>query len=113
LIADQAGEQQWADRLANIFGEIEMELRGRGLLSFKAFRCPCCGFKTLYGQGQDEICPVCFWHDDGQGEADAGDVRGGPNGRLSLRQAQINFKQMGAIEERFTSKVRAPEADEA
>jgi predicted N-formylglutamate amidohydrolase len=33
LIADQAGEQQWADRLANIFGEIEMELRAKGLLS--------------------------------------------------------------------------------
>jgi predicted N-formylglutamate amidohydrolase len=32
LIADQAGEQQWADRLANIFGEIEKELRARGLL---------------------------------------------------------------------------------
>ncbi len=30
LIADPAGERQWADRLANIFGEIEIELRGRG-----------------------------------------------------------------------------------
>jgi hypothetical protein len=113
LIADQAGEQQWADRLANILGEIEMELRAQGLLELKAFRCPCCGFKTLYGRGQDEICPVCFWHDDGQDEADAECVLGGPNGSLSLRQAQINFKQIGAIEERFTSKVRAPRTDEA
>jgi predicted N-formylglutamate amidohydrolase len=32
LIADQAGEQQWADRLANILGEIEIELRAQGLL---------------------------------------------------------------------------------
>lgn len=32
LIADDAGGRQWADRLANIFGEIEMELRGRGML---------------------------------------------------------------------------------
>jgi predicted N-formylglutamate amidohydrolase len=31
LIADPDGEQQWADRLANIFGEIETELRARGL----------------------------------------------------------------------------------
>jgi predicted N-formylglutamate amidohydrolase len=30
LIADPAGETQWADRLANIFGEIETELRKRG-----------------------------------------------------------------------------------
>jgi predicted N-formylglutamate amidohydrolase len=32
LIADQAGGRQWADRLANIFGEIETELRARRLI---------------------------------------------------------------------------------
>jgi predicted N-formylglutamate amidohydrolase len=32
LISDQAGEIQWAERLANIFGEIEIELRGQALL---------------------------------------------------------------------------------
>jgi predicted N-formylglutamate amidohydrolase len=32
LIADPAGQQQWADRLARIFGEIETELRAQGLL---------------------------------------------------------------------------------
>ena len=32
LIADPAGELQWADRLANIFGEIEIELRARGFI---------------------------------------------------------------------------------
>jgi predicted N-formylglutamate amidohydrolase len=33
LIADRAGEKQWAERLANLFGEIETELRTRGLPS--------------------------------------------------------------------------------
>ncbi len=32
LIADQAGQRQWAERLARIFGEIETALRARGLL---------------------------------------------------------------------------------
>jgi len=32
LISDQAGETQWAERLANIFGEIELELRAQALL---------------------------------------------------------------------------------
>ena len=32
LIAGPAGQQQWADRLARIFGEIETELRAQGLL---------------------------------------------------------------------------------
>jgi predicted N-formylglutamate amidohydrolase len=32
LIADPAGQQEWADRLARIFGEIETELRAQRLL---------------------------------------------------------------------------------
>ena len=32
LIADPAGQQQWADRLVRIFAEIETSLRARGLL---------------------------------------------------------------------------------
>ena len=39
LIADQAGQQQWADRLARIFGEIEATLRAQRLiLSSRAHR---------------------------------------------------------------------------
>src|SRR6202011_1672178 len=32
LIADQAGQQQWAERLARIFGEVEPMLRAKGLI---------------------------------------------------------------------------------
>jgi len=32
LIADEAGQRQWAERLARILGEIETTLRTRGLL---------------------------------------------------------------------------------
>jgi predicted N-formylglutamate amidohydrolase len=32
LISDQAGETQWAERLARIFGEIEMTLKAQGLI---------------------------------------------------------------------------------
>jgi Cysteine-rich CPCC len=78
----------------------------------KSFRCPCCKFKTLYGRGQDEICRVCFWQDDGQDEADAERVLGGPNAGLSLRQAQINYRRIGAVEARFLSNVRASLAEE-
>src|SRR5688500_7217133 len=80
--------------------------------SRKTFQCPCCKFITLYGRGQDEICPVCFWHDDGQDEADAERVLGGPNYKLSLRQAQANFKQFGASDQRVKSYVRPPLPDE-
>ena len=82
------------------------------LRPIKTFRCPCCGFKTLYGRGQDEICPVCFWHDDGQDEPDAELILGGPNLDLSLRQAQANFNRFGAIHERFIKNVRKPMPEE-
>jgi predicted N-formylglutamate amidohydrolase len=36
LIADQTGQQQWADRLARVFTEIETTLRAQGLLSAQA-----------------------------------------------------------------------------
>ena len=78
----------------------------------KAYRCPCCKFKTLHERGGFEICPVCFWEDDGQDEADADRVLGGPNYNLSLRQAQQNFKRIGAMDERVLPHVRSPLPDE-
>ena len=78
----------------------------------KAYRCPCCKYKTLHARGGDEICPVCFWQDDGQDEADAELVLGGPNSNLSLRQAQMNFKKDGVVEMRFLSHVRKALPDE-
>jgi hypothetical protein len=41
-------------------------------------------------RGGFEICPVCFWEDDGQDDPDADVVLGGPNGQLSLTQARNN-----------------------
>ena len=76
------------------------------------FRCPCCGFLTLDERGGYDICPVCFWEDDGQDDHDADVVRGGPNGRLSLTQARANFRQFGACEERSIDNVRSPRAGE-
>jgi Cysteine-rich CPCC len=78
----------------------------------KAYRCPCCHFKTLHERGGFSLCPVCFWEDDGQDDHDADDVRGGPNGSLSLRQARLNFEQCGASDLKFASKVRPPVPDE-
>jgi len=76
------------------------------------YRCPCCGYRTLTERGGFEICPVCFWEDDGQDEADAQAVRGGPNGSLSLRVAQANFREIGASDPRNLSAVRPPRTEE-
>lgn len=55
------------------------------------YLCPCCGLPTLNARSNYYICPICFWEDDGQDDADAGDVRGGPNHDYSLTEARANF----------------------
>lgn len=74
--------------------------------------CPCCRFITLQESAGFDICPVCYWEDDGQGDQDAGDVRGGPNGGLSLEEARANYRRFGAVEDRFVQDVRLPLAGE-
>jgi len=76
------------------------------------YACPCCGYLTLDERGGDEICPVCFWEDDGQDDEDADTVRGGPNRRLSLTQARSNFRECGASEARRLKNVRPPHEEE-
>src|ERR1700755_2046108 len=75
-------------------------------------RCPCCYSLSLEVRADWEICPICFWEDDGQDDHDADVVRGGPNGTLSLTQARANFLRFGAWEERFVDKVRSPHIEE-
>ena len=72
------------------------------------FACPCCGCLTQPERGVFEICPVCSWQDDGQDDADADAVRGGPNGGLSLTAARANYRAFGACDRRFVGEVRPP-----
>lgn len=77
----------------------------------EAFRCPVCSHKTLRDRGNYEICPICFWEDDGQDDPDADRMLGGPNW-VSLTDARKNFALFGAVEERFKKNVRPPRPDE-
>lgn len=70
-------------------------------------QCNCCGYRTGC-----VTCPVCFWTNDGQGDADADAVRGGPNGELSLSLARLNFAIYGTSHLRYRDLVRRPRPDE-
>ncbi len=74
--------------------------------------CPCCGNLTLSARSRFEICPVCCWEDDGQDDADADEVRGGPNGMLSLSDARANFALIGAADPRHVHNTRRPRDSE-
>lgn len=58
------------------------------------------------------LCPVCWWEDDGQEDADANDVRLTVNGSLSLKEAREYFARCGAAHPRFLPYIRKPEQPE-
>jgi hypothetical protein len=75
-------------------------------------QCPCCGYFTLDNKADNtfQICPVCYWEDDGV-QLHYPDYSGGAN-TVSLNQAKRNYKIFGAVEERFKEDVRPPKDDE-
>lgn len=72
--------------------------------------CPSCGYKTIDESGNYEICPICYWEDDHVQSADPWFV-GGAN-KISLFEAQKNFRKYGAVEERFISYTRSATGDD-
>ncbi len=63
------------------------------------YRCPCCHYKTLEERGGYDICPVCFWEDDGQDDEDAENRRVFSPNHMSLKLARENYRRFGACEE--------------
>ena len=57
------------------------------------YLCPCCFMPTLDERAHFDICPICFWEDDGQDNDDADKIRGGPNHDYSLTEARENFEK--------------------
>lgn len=76
-----------------------------------ACACPCCGFRTLPDSGAYDLCPVCWWEDDGLHDDDVASV-GGPNGK-TLAEGQRLYEGYGASDLSGLRRVRAPEPDEA
>lgn len=77
----------------------------------KKYTCPVCGYKVFTKTaGSFEICPICFWQDD---VVDLQEMYKpmGPN-KVSLEQAQKNYKEFGASEKRLLEHVRQPIGEE-
>lgn len=73
--------------------------------------CPCCGHLTLpHGPGDFELCPVCFWEDDGA-QLRWPLSEEGPNG-ISLVEAQANYRSFGASDRESRKQARRPRANE-
>lgn len=66
-------------------------------------QCPCCDYYTLSDRGSFEVCPVCYWEDDGA-DLQSLDVISDAN-HITLRQARGNFERMGAADQAAVSLV--------
>lgn len=67
------------------------------------FQCPCCDYYVLDARGRHQVCPVCYWEDDGV-DLDELDAVSSAN-HISLRRARSNFARMGAADEAAVSLV--------
>ena len=79
----------------------------------KKYKCPCCGYYTFESKanGTCDICPVCYWEDDLVALKYPEEDVDGSNG-VSLKQAQLNYKEFGACERSCVVYVRKPKKDE-
>ena len=84
----------------------------RDIKKYKRRPCEICGYLTCVADKYCtyDICPVCFWEDDGSYE-DLEEPSGANHG-LTVNQAKNNFKVFGACEEDMIPHVRKPRADE-
>jgi hypothetical protein len=70
--------------------------------------CPCCGYRTLPERGDYDLCPVCWWEDEGLEPWEYS----GPNGE-TLIEAQQAFLAERLPYVMRPGKVRAPRRKEA
>ena len=69
--------------------------------------CPCCGYRTLPERGAYDLCPVCWWEDEGLEPWEYS----GPNGRTLVEAQQEYLAQRRPYRLR-AGKVRAPKRRE-
>ena len=70
--------------------------------------CPCCGYRTLPGRFDYDLCPVCWWEDDGVEPWEYS----GPNAQ-TLVEAQQEYLAEQRPYRRRPGRVRAPKKKEA
>ena len=76
------------------------------------YACRCCGCLTLPERppGTFNICPVCWWEDDSPEDYHR-NRRPGPN-RVTLEEAQDNYRVLGVSDPAYSARVRPMQAGE-
>jgi hypothetical protein len=61
--------------------------------------------------GTFKICPVCWWEDDDHAVFGNRNRRRGTN-RVTLGEAQANYRRIGAADDAYLGRVRPPQLGE-
>lgn len=61
----------------------------------KLFACPCCKYETIKERGNYDICPMCFWEDDGSDDP----LRYSSSNHMTLVEGRNNYIKFGAVKE--------------
>lgn len=72
----------------------------------RKFICPVCGCRTLQSRGENDICQVCYWQDDGEYDED---IPNDTNNGLNIKQGRANFLKYGAFDKQFNKSTRKPD----
>lgn len=71
-------------------------------------KCPCCDCLTLERRCVYEICPVCFWEDEGEPDLEE---CSGPN-HMTLGEGRRNYKEFAACHKELIAHCRPPLLEE-
>ncbi|MDF1836912.1 MAG: CPCC family cysteine-rich protein [Planctomycetota bacterium] len=70
-------------------------------------QCPCCDYYSLARRGAHDICPVCYWEDDGTNLDGLNQVSSANH--ITLFEARQNFNTFGASDQAALSLVASAE----
>lgn len=57
-------------------------------------KCPCCDFYSLYNWSEYEVCPICYWEDDGSKDNNYSSAN-----KSTLKEYRVNFFEKNNFED--------------
>ncbi len=70
-------------------------------------QCPCCDYYSLARRSAHDVCPVCYWEDDGTDLDRMNEVSSANH--ITLFTARQNFGAFGASDQAALSLVATPD----
>ena len=64
-------------------------------------KCPCCSYRTIEEKGAYDVCPNCYWEDDGTEDPQSFSSVN----HMTLQEGRDNYEKLGASDPAFVELV--------